>query len=104
MHAEGVYVVASKSEDEETSYLQAKVTLDYHRPNQMAIISTSESTPYNCRFIADDPFTLEPEQLRDMKPLATIIEGDCVYAHAEWESILKMIRKNRAGYLGQRLV
>lgn len=39
--------------------------------------------------LPDDPFKLEPEQLRDMKPLATIIEGDCVYAHAEWESILK---------------
>ncbi len=53
MHAEGTYVAASKSEDEETSYLEARVVMDYHRPGKMAIISKSKSPSLNRSFIAD---------------------------------------------------
>lgn len=86
MHAEGVYVVASKSEDEETSYLQAKVTLDYHRPNQMAIISTSESTPYNCRFIADGT-------------TVTMVDGKEYYQIPKPSSLAAFSDDHRAGEL-----
>ncbi len=38
--------------------------------------------------LPDDPFKISPEQLRDMKPLATVLDGKCVYADGEWESVL----------------
>jgi len=35
--------------------------------------------------LPEDPFTMSPENLRDMLPLATYSEGKCVYSHPDWE-------------------
>lgn len=33
-----------------------------------------------------DPFTLSPEEIRDMLPVATYVNGQCVYTAADWKT------------------
>lgn len=53
LHTTGQYLSVSKDEDSETTYSEARVTLDYESPNRLAAHVFSDSPELACAFVAD---------------------------------------------------